>query len=136
MATRVVMIDPWWNTAIEQQGKLQHTLFVSMATNRFPAFCRIFRIGQDKPTEMTRFCVKNTIDERILAIQQRKQAEIDPVMKSSSERKNLTVKELMNLFGSVEEQEGGKPFIIVEDKPVAQGFYPDSDAEMNLVDDP
>jgi SNF2 family DNA or RNA helicase len=45
-ASRVILIDPWWNQAIEQQ-----------------AFCRVFRIGQDKETRMLRLVVKNTIDE-------------------------------------------------------------------------
>lgn len=45
MASRVICLDPWWNSAVEQQ-----------------AFCRVFRIGQQKETRMTRFVVKNTID--------------------------------------------------------------------------
>lgn len=45
-ATKVLLIDPWWNKAIEQQ-----------------AFCRIFRIGQQHPTRLVRFVCRNTIDE-------------------------------------------------------------------------
>ncbi len=43
-ASRVILIDPWWNSAIEQQ-----------------AFCRVFRIGQVKETSMLRLVVKNTV---------------------------------------------------------------------------
>lgn len=63
MASRVIMIDPWWNSASEQQ-----------------AFCRVFRIGQKEKTEMTRLCVKHTVDERLIDMQKRKQEEIDAVM--------------------------------------------------------
>lgn len=63
MASKVIIIDPWWNQASEQQ-----------------AFCRVFRIGQVSETFMTRMCVKETVDERLIAMQARKQKEIDEVM--------------------------------------------------------
>ena len=63
MASKVIMIDPWWNSASEQQ-----------------AFCRVFRIGQKEETFMSRLCVKNTVDDRLLDMQQRKQVEIESVM--------------------------------------------------------
>lgn len=69
MASRVIIIDPWWNAASEQQ-----------------AFCRVFRIGQKDTTSMTRFCVKNTVDERLIEMQERKQEEIDEVMEDDGER--------------------------------------------------
>lgn len=45
MASRVIIIDSWWNSAVEMQ-----------------AFCRVFRIGQQKETRMARFVIKNSID--------------------------------------------------------------------------
>ena len=65
MASRVIVIDPWWNSASEQQ-----------------AFCRVFRIGQKETTFMTRFCVKNTIDEELIRMQGRKQEEINGIMEN------------------------------------------------------
>ena len=63
MASKVIMIDPWWNSASEQQ-----------------AFCRVFRIGQKEETFMSRLCVKDTVDERLIQMQERKQTEIEAVM--------------------------------------------------------
>lgn len=63
MASRVIMVDPWWNEASEQQ-----------------AFCRVFRIGQNEETYMSRFCVTNTVDAELIAMQERKQQEISEVM--------------------------------------------------------
>jgi SNF2 family DNA or RNA helicase len=63
MAQKVIVVDPWWNNAVEQQ-----------------AFCRVFRIGQDQETSLTRFAVENTVDQNMIEMQQRKQAEIDQVM--------------------------------------------------------
>lgn len=66
MASKVIMVDPWWNSASEQQ-----------------AFCRVFRIGQKEETFMSRLCVKDTIDSKLVAMQERKQKEIDGVMEDS-----------------------------------------------------
>jgi SNF2 family DNA or RNA helicase len=63
MASKVVIVDPWWNQASEQQ-----------------AFCRVFRIGQRDETFLSRMCVRNTVDERLIEMQGRKQKEIDAVM--------------------------------------------------------
>lgn len=63
MASRVIIIDPWWNNASEQQ-----------------AFCRVFRIGQTDKTFMTRFCVTNTVDKRLVDMQDVKTKEINEVM--------------------------------------------------------
>lgn len=66
MASRVIMVDPWWNEASEQQ-----------------AFCRVFRIGQKEETYMSRFCVQNTVDERLMEMQKRKNEEIAEVMEDN-----------------------------------------------------
>lgn len=54
-ADYVVHLDPWWNPAVEQQ-----------ATDR------AHRIGQDKPVVSCRFIVDNTVEERILDLQEAK----------------------------------------------------------------
>jgi SNF2 family DNA or RNA helicase len=69
MASRVIMVDPWWNEASEQQ-----------------AFCRVFRIGQKEGTYMSRFCVTNTVDARLIEMQSRKKKEIDDVMEDNGQR--------------------------------------------------
>ena len=69
MASRVIMVDPWWNEASEQQ-----------------AFCRVFRIGQKDETFMSRLCVRNTVDERLINMQNDKNAEINEVMEDDGQR--------------------------------------------------
>jgi len=41
------------------------------------AFCRVFRIGQQKETQMARLIVKGTIDQAIYCLQGMKQETID-----------------------------------------------------------
>ncbi|KAF2473961.1 uncharacterized protein BDR25DRAFT_282108 [Lindgomyces ingoldianus] len=104
MASRVIVIDPWWNSASEQQ-----------------AFCRVFRIGQTDTTFMTRFCVQNSVDQRLIDMQERKKREIDEVMEDDgSTVKKMNIRDLMRLFGNLEEDPSGRPFIIV-DNPDSRG---------------
>jgi SNF2 family DNA or RNA helicase len=63
MAQNVISIDPWWNWAVEQQ-----------------AFGRVVRLGQTREMAMTRFVVENTVDQRIIEMQERKGKQIDWVM--------------------------------------------------------
>jgi SNF2 family DNA or RNA helicase len=69
MASKVIIVDPWWNQASEQQ-----------------AFCRVFRIGQQDETFMSRMCVKGTVDERLIQMQKSKQKEIDGVMEDRGKK--------------------------------------------------
>ncbi len=56
-ADYVFILDPWWNPAVEQQ-----------------AIDRSHRIGQDKKVFIYKFIAKDTIEEKILALQNRKKS--------------------------------------------------------------
>ena len=62
-ATRVLMIDVWWNEAAEDQAK-----------------CRVFRLGQNKETHCVRILARNTIDEYIKDMQDDKTERIEEVL--------------------------------------------------------
>lgn len=106
MASKVIIVDLWWNESVESQ-----------------AFCRCYRIGQTQPVEITRFVVKDTIDDDILAMQDRKTREIDAALEVGKGARNLSVRDLVRLFGPMEVDEDGnligdpedEPFIFVED---------------------
>lgn len=55
-ADYVFILDPWWNPAVEQQ-----------------AIDRAYRIGQTKKVFTYRFITRNTVEEKILQLQKRKQ---------------------------------------------------------------
>ncbi|KAK4354101.1 hypothetical protein RND71_026295 [Anisodus tanguticus] len=56
VASHVFLMDPWWNPAVERQVQ-----------------DRIHRIGQYKPIRIVRFVIENTIEERILKLQEKKE---------------------------------------------------------------
>lgn len=83
-APYVVLFDPWWNPAIEAQ-----------------AIDRAHRIGQDRTVVATRLVVRGTIEERILALQRRKQAVADAILGTGSGRMHaFTDEEIDFLLGS------------------------------------
>lgn len=54
-ACHVVLMDPWWNPAVEDQ-----------------AIDRAHRIGQRRPVQVTRLVVRGTVEEKMLELQQTK----------------------------------------------------------------
>jgi DNA repair protein RAD5 len=54
-AKRVFMMDPWWSFAVEAQ-----------------AIDRVHRMGQDQEVKVHRFIVKDSVEQRMLKIQERK----------------------------------------------------------------
>lgn len=81
-ADYVFLLDPWWNPAVEAQ-----------------AIDRIHRIGQKKSVNAYRFIAKDTVEEKILELQNSKRgltAEI--IGQKSSPLKSLTAKDIENIF--------------------------------------
>lgn len=79
------------------------------------AFARVHRIGQKEETYITRCLVEDTVDERLLEMQEEKKEIISTAMDDRSVMANLTLPELMKLFGPVAYDENSKPFILVDD---------------------
>ncbi len=80
-ADYVFLLDPWWNPAIENQ-----------------AFNRAHRIGQDKQVFVYRFISENSIEEKILQLQQRKAKLAEAFISSNNPFKTLSTNEIISLF--------------------------------------
>jgi SNF2 family DNA or RNA helicase len=79
VADYVFILDPWWNPAAEMQ-----------------AISRAHRIGQDKHVFVYRFISRNTLEEKILKLQERKAELADAFVNDSLKR--ITQEEVMELF--------------------------------------
>eukprot|EP00250_Pteridium_aquilinum_P018413 c24079_g1_i1 orf=750-3974(-) len=83
-ASHVLLIDVWWNPTTEDQ-----------------AIDRAHRIGQTRTVHVSRFTVKNTIEDRILALQERKREMVasafgeDP---ATDQKTRLSMDEMRYLF--------------------------------------
>lgn len=79
-ASNAFVMDPWWNPAVEEQ-----------------AVMRIHRIGQTKSVSIKRFIVKGTVEERMEAVQARKQRMISGAL-TDQEVRTARIEELKMLF--------------------------------------
>ena len=75
----------------------------------------MFRIGQEFQTFITRFVVKDTIDETLREMQAEKEKAIGGAIDDTKMLKRMLMPELMRLFGPVGEDSNGRPFILVDD---------------------
>ncbi len=82
-ADTVIHYDPWWNPAVERQ-----------ATDR------AHRIGQTKPVFVYKMVVKDTVEEKIVAMQQRKQSLADATVEKNNEEvfSRLSTDDVLALF--------------------------------------
>jgi SNF2 family DNA or RNA helicase len=80
-ADYVVHLDPWWNPAVEDQ-----------ATDR------AHRIGQTRPVVSVRLVAEDTVEERILALQERKRELVRAALDEDALARALSSEELAALF--------------------------------------
>lgn len=81
-ADYVYIVDPWWNPAVENQ-----------------AIDRTYRIGQEKNVVAVRLICPDTIEEKIMKLQNTKKDLVGDLIKTeSSIYKSLSKKDLLGLF--------------------------------------
>lgn len=81
-ADYVIHIDPWWNPAVEQQ-----------------ASDRTHRIGQTRPVFVYKFLARDTVEEKIVLLQEKKKALVDSLIQTETSLfKSLTRDDIAALF--------------------------------------
>lgn len=90
VANRVFLLDSWWNPAVEDQ-----------------AIDRVHRIGQRKDVEVIKMKITNSVEDRILALQDKKREIADGVLGKEGlqtiGRQRLSMREVLDLFTDVYE---------------------------------
>lgn len=80
-ANYVILLDPWWNPAIENQ-----------------AMDRAHRLGQKRAVSVIRLISAQTIEEKILRLHQDKQQLTDDVLEGTGESHKLTYEDIMDMI--------------------------------------
>lgn len=80
-ANRVVLCDPWWSPAVEQQ-----------------AVDRCHRIGQTREVEVVRLVAAGTIEEKIRALQSQKLELMAGIHRSREELQSNRMEMVLKLF--------------------------------------
>jgi superfamily II DNA or RNA helicase len=92
-ADYVIHMDPWWNPAVEDQ-----------------ASDRAHRIGQTRPVTVYRLISRDTIEEKIVALHERKRHLADSLLEGAGEVSSISTEELIGLL-----QEGGTASAALQD---------------------
>ena len=79
-ANYVILLDPWWNPAIENQ-----------------AMDRAHRIGQKREVTVIRLITCQTIEEKILRLHERKQELSDEILDGTSDSWQLTYEDILDM---------------------------------------
>jgi SNF2 family DNA or RNA helicase len=80
-ADYVFILDPWWNPASEMQ-----------------ALSRAHRIGQDKSVFVYRYITSNSIEEKIVRLQEKKSKLADTFISSNNPLKDLDIQQILNII--------------------------------------
>ena len=80
-ADHIFLLDPWWNPAVEDQ-----------------AADRAHRLGQTRPVLVYRLVAQDTVEERILALQEKKRMLADAALAGADRTTALTREELLSLL--------------------------------------
>jgi len=80
-ANYVILLDPWWNPAIENQ-----------------AMDRAHRLGQKRAVSVIRLISAQTIEEKILRLHQDKQQLTDDVLEGTGESHKLTYEDILDMI--------------------------------------
>jgi superfamily II DNA or RNA helicase len=80
-ADHIFLLDPWWNPAVEDQ-----------------AADRAHRLGQTRPVLVYRMVAQDTVEERILALQEKKRMLADAALAGADRPTALTREELLSLL--------------------------------------
>lgn len=81
-ASRVVIVEPFWNPFVEEQ-----------------AIDRVHRLNQTIDVKVFKLTVSNTVEERIIELQEKKRELAKAAIEGGKAVAKLTMKDLMSLFG-------------------------------------
>ena len=82
-ANYVILLDPWWNLAIEEQ-----------------AMDRAHRIGQKRCVSVIRMITEHTIEEKILRLHKTKQNLSEDILEGTNETYKLTYEDILDMVSS------------------------------------
>ncbi|EEB05484.1 DNA repair protein RAD16 [Schizosaccharomyces japonicus yFS275] len=83
-ASQVFMLDPWWNASTQLQ-----------------AMDRIHRIGQCRPIRITTLCIENSIESKIIQLQEKKEKLVKATLDCNTTAFNqMTAEDIRFLFTS------------------------------------
>jgi DNA repair protein RAD16 len=106
-ASRVFIVDPWWNPAAYVTSfslmsyfvELQSADHVWMRNSEWQSADRCHRIGQTRPCTITRLCIEDSVESRMVLLQEKKTSMINSTINADdAAMDSLSPEDLQFLF--------------------------------------
>lgn len=84
-ASTVFLMDSWWNPAVEYRKHPRPRLPLPLLTRITEAMDRIHRLGQHRPVKAIKIVIEDSIESRIIQLQEKKMAMVDATLSTDSQ---------------------------------------------------
>lgn len=79
------LMDSWWNPAVEYRKHPRSRLPLPLLTRITEAMDRIHRLGQHRPVKAIKIVIEDSIESRIIQLQEKKMAMVDATLSTDSQ---------------------------------------------------
>lgn len=101
-ASRVFIVDPWWNPAVSNYLNTDmegHELINLTIQAEWQSADRCHRIGQKRPCVITRLCIEDSVESRMVMLQEKKANMINGTINNDrNSMEKLTPEDMQFLF--------------------------------------
>jgi DNA repair protein RAD16 len=99
-ASTVFLMDSWWNPAVEYRKPPRPHRPWPLLTSITEAMDRIHRLGQHRPVKAIKIVIEDSIESRIIQLQEKKMAMVDATLSTDDQAMGrLTPADVSPLLG-------------------------------------
>lgn len=84
-ASTVFLMDSWWNPAVEYRKRLGFHYPLPLSITITEAMDRIHRLGQHRPVKAVKIVIEDSIESRIIQLQEKKMAMVDATLSADDQ---------------------------------------------------
>ena len=84
-ASTVFLMDSWWNPAVEYRKDPRLSYSQRLLTAFSEAMDRIHRLGQHRPVRAVKIVIEDSIESRIIQLQEKKMAMVDATLSADDQ---------------------------------------------------
>lgn len=101
-ASTVFLMDSWWNPAVEYRKRSPLHRRCPFSIRATEAMDRIHRLGQHRPVKAVKIVIEDSIESRIIQLQEKKMAMVDATLSTDDQAMGrLTPQDVSSLLLSV-----------------------------------
>ena len=99
-ASRVYLMDSWWNPAVEYRQYILLIRLFLLLIHTAEAMDRIHRLGQHRPVQAIKLVIEDSIESRIIQLQEKKAAMVDATLSTDESAMGRLTPEDVSCFSA------------------------------------